>query len=55
MQDDKREYTPPVLEFMGTIRSLTRTSEVMGSPGTDDTVTAMRDVGSFQAGTDLDE
>ena len=34
MQDDKREYTPPVLEFMGTIRSLTRTDDVMGSAAT---------------------
>ena len=37
MQDNKREYTPPVLEFMGTIRSLTRTDDVIGSPGTEDT------------------
>ncbi len=31
MQNDKREYTPPVLVPMGTIRSLTRTRDVMGS------------------------
>ena len=47
MQDGKREYTPPVLELIGTIRSLTRTEEILGSPGTDETATAMRDVGGF--------
>ena len=36
MQDDKREYTPPVLVPMGTIRSLTRTTDVMGSDATAD-------------------
>ena len=35
MQEDKREYAPPVLVPLGTVRSLTRTSEVMGSPGKD--------------------
>ena len=47
MQDDKREYTPPVLVPMGTIRSLTRTEEILGSPGTDDTVIGRRDVGAI--------
>ena len=46
MQDDKREYTPPVLELMGTIRSLTRTTEVIGSPGA-------VDVGGDQTDMDL--
>ena len=47
MQNEKREYQPPVLEFMGTIRSLTRTDDVIGSPGTDD-------VGLPPIGDDLD-
>ncbi len=42
MQDDKREYTPPVLEPMGTIRSLTRTDDVLGSDATSE---AASDVG----------
>ena len=36
MQDDKRDYTPPELVPMGTVRSLTRTTDVIGSLGTED-------------------
>ena len=31
MQEDKRQHTPPLLP-MGTVRSLTCTTEVIGSP-----------------------
>ena len=45
MQDEKREYTPPVLVPMGTIRTLTRTTEIIGSPATDDQAIVMADAG----------
>ena len=52
MQDDKREYTPPVLVPMGTIRSLTRTRDVMGS---DAATTGTADVGTKRPLFDLAE
>ena len=48
MEKQKREYRPPILEECGSVRSLTRTDDIIGSEPTDD-------VGLLDLGSDTED